>query len=125
MLSLEDFSYMDSTTWIMSKVAFKTNVGGNIRYMTLLASRDTANKKFHMLICDISSFFKLADDMMIINKSKSILGGIYENSQDIIKKVPRDLTEEDTKALMNILFVISFKTLAENFGIKLSLPESN
>jgi len=99
---------MDSTTWIMNKIGFKTNEGGNMKYMILLASRDTANNKFHMLICDATTKFKLADDMMIINKSKSILGGIYEDSKDIVKKIPRDLTEEDTKAVMNMLFVLTF-----------------
>lgn len=86
---------MDSNTWSLNKILFKTGKGGVIRFVSIVAGHDTVNKKIHMLICDVTSDFKLADDMMIINKAASYLGGIYSNSKDVIKRIPRDLTEED------------------------------
>jgi hypothetical protein len=75
-----------------------------------------------MLICDVTTNFKLADDLMIVTKSKSIAGGIYSDTKDVIKRVPRDMTNEDVKALMDLFFVVTFKTIAENFNITLTIP---
>jgi len=102
-------AYMDEGMWAMNNIMFDIDLGGSTKFTSILGAHDWANGKYNILICDLQTTFKLAPDMMVIEKSLSAAGGIFESKKDVYKKVPRSLTEDDMKAVMNFFFVLTFK----------------
>jgi len=90
--------------------------------VAVIAHHDDKNAKYDFVFTDVQATFELGDDILIVNKSKSVLGGIYSSSEDKIVHVPRNLTPEDIKAVMAFFQLVSMKSIADNLGIKVADP---
>jgi len=80
------------------------------------------NDKYDFVVSDVEATFQLGDDILIVAKSLSVAGGIFENKEDKITRVPRNITPEDIKAVLDFFTVVSIKNIAENLGIKVDDP---
>jgi len=80
------------------------------------------NDKYNFIISDVQATFQLSDDMLIVTKSLSVAGGIFSDTKDVIQRIPRNITPDDVKAVLNFFTVISFKNIAENLGVKVDDP---
>lgn len=89
-----------------------------------MARHDQANKKCDFLLGDIQATFKLAPDVFIIRKAKSYLGGMWSSSSDVLKEVPRGLTEEDLQMVFDFFEVVAFKRFADIMGLNPPMPPS-
>lgn len=79
---------------------------------------------FDVIISYLKSNFVLAPDIMVLTKSKFILGGIYSSAEDIIKEMPPKLTLEDIKQILCYFQIVGLQATAESLGIQLPpLPE--
>jgi len=119
---IEEIQWADDNIWQCNNVIFSTGVGGQVKMAAVLAHHDDKNQKYDFVLTDITATFELGDDILIVNKSKSVLGGIYESDEDKIVHVPRNITPEDIKAVMSFFQIVSMKTIAENLGIKVEDP---
>ena len=63
----------------------------------------------------LTSTFQLAPDLLIIKNSES--SQAFNKSDEYVVKVPHNLTEEDTKQLMNYFDLIAFNKFMKYFGI--------
>jgi len=119
---LEEIQWADSNEWQCFNIVFSTGAGGQVKTAALMANHDDKNAKYNFVFTDITASFELGDDLLIINKSKSILGGIYSDSSDKIVHVPRNLTPEDIKTVMSFFQLVTMKNIADNLGIKVADP---
>ena len=81
--------------------------------------------KFDIMITDIKAKFKLAPDLFIERTDTSVLGGIFQKGKEKIIKKPKNLTQEELTAILEMYKMVSFKVLCDVFGIKVSIPKFN
>ena len=104
--------------WNKHDMLFDVNNGGNNRWMTFLSNR-AKDGTYNFLVVNIEQEFMLAPDVLVIEESKSVAGGIYESTKTKHKKVPRNLTSKDLKQLFGFFTVVSFKRFAANMGMEI------
>jgi len=72
---------------------------------------------------EMQAAFELADDILIINKSQSVLGGAFSESQMRVEIVPVSITPDDVKAVFAFFQCVAYKQVAAQFGVALELPK--
>lgn len=113
---------MDEETWSAYHMLFSMGSGGDCKFVTILAHHNGTSGKIDMLLSDMQASFKLAPDVMVIQESKSVLGGIYSDSKIRLKELPRGVTEDDMKAVFDFFYIVAFKNFADLVGLKVDLP---
>lgn len=111
--------------WNMNDLTFDKSKGGLCDSMVFAMSRDYAEMKDHLLLTYVKGSFKLSKDLMIYQEYRSYAGGIYETTNDKIKKVARGITAEEIKAVHACMVLSGVKIMADELGIKIKLPELN
>ena len=122
--TVEDGMYCDQNDWNQLKVIYEDgksdNTFDNINvYISLQESGD----KYDIILLYMTGEFGLADDILYIQESKSIAGGIYSSSKDSMEKVPHHMSQKEAEALINFYNILSVKFVSSTIGIKLNLPE--
>jgi hypothetical protein len=121
---LEQSQYVESNLWSAYDTVFSVGTGGDVKYVSLMITRDDEKGVYHCVCSDVQATFKLAPDVMIINKKLSIIGGLWEEDNWIEKEIPKGYTQEDMETVINFFSVVAFKAMANQFGIDFGLPES-
>jgi len=119
---VEEIQWADDNQWQCFNVVFSTGVGGNVKMAAVIVHHDEKNDKYDFVVSDVAATFQLADDILIVTKSLSVAGGIFENKEDKITRVPKNITPEDIKSVLDFFTVVSIKNIAENLGIKVDDP---
>jgi len=119
---VEEIQWADDNQWQCFNVIFSTGKGGNVKMAAMIINHDEKNDKYNFIISDVQATFQLSDDMLIVTKSLSVAGGIFSDTKDVIQRIPRNITPDDVKAVLNFFTVISFKNIAENLGVKVDDP---
>jgi len=119
---VEEIQWADDNQWQCFNVIFSTGKGGNVKMAAIIVHHDEKNDKYDFVVSDVEATFQLGDDILIVAKSLSVAGGIFENKEDKITRVPRNITPEDIKAVLDFFTVVSIKNIAENLGIKVDDP---
>lgn len=78
--TMSQIVWMDRNTWNVFNIMFSRGSGGSCRYVCIMARHDDTTQKTEWLTADITGSFKLADDVLIVRESKSILGGMFGSS---------------------------------------------
>jgi len=113
--TLADIPFFDSQQIMAYDFLFDINDGGSCKYVSLLIER-RADDKINWLIADFVADFKLAPNVFVVRKAKSILG-IWSSSKDTFKIVPRGVTDTDLEFVFKWMQCISFKRFAELLGL--------
>ena len=67
---------------------------------------------------DTKADFKVADDVYVMKRSKSRMGGMFTKEEIIFKRQPHTITVEDSEVLMTFFDIITlkkFKLLLDTF----------
>lgn len=120
---LEECRWAEKNVWSATNTLYSIDDGGNVKFVSILAARNDEKNTFDFVFSDIKAEFKLAPDVMIINKKLSVLGGIWEDDKDVEVKVPKSITPEDLKMVMSFFQIVAFKSFADQFGIQLDFPK--
>ena len=72
---------MDEETWSAYHILFSVGTQGDCKFVSILAHHNSTSGKIDLLLSDMQSTFKLAPDVMVIQESRSVLGGIYSDSK--------------------------------------------
>jgi hypothetical protein len=121
-MSLEEIKWADSTIWSAFDTLFSIDTQGNVKYASILASRnDQGNYDF--VYTDVKAEFKLSPDILVIKKSLSVLGGIWQDEKTEHQKVPKSLNPEDVQTVIQFFQIVAFKGFAEQFGFKIEFPK--
>ena len=120
--AMEMVKYADSQTWNRFDLAFSEGSGGSMRYVVILGHNDAATGKTDWLVANIKATFSMAPDIMIIQKSKSILGGIWSSTKLVFKKMPKSLTPKDVELVFDFMTVVAMTQFAKLLGIPAQNP---
>jgi len=120
--TLADIPFIDSQQIMSYDFMFDIDNGGSCKYVSLVIER-RPDAKINWLIADFVGQFKLAPNVFVVRKTKSILG-IWSSSKDTFKIVPRGITDTDVEFIFKWMQLISFKRFADLLGIAALDPAS-
>lgn len=124
--ALQMVKYADEQDWMKWDMMFNTGKGGDVKYVCITGNREVGSdgkSKYNFLVANVGATFELAPNLIIIEKSASYAGGIFQKTKDIIKKVPRSVTQADVEGVLDFFLVCAVKRFADELGIKVTNPK--
>lgn len=124
--TLEESAYIDKNCLSDFNLAFKRKDDTNttiVQYVNAMIYhyRDWNKNKFDAIITTAECSAALMDFEFIWNRSKSVAGGITQESRDYSQYVSRDMTDIDVQNILLFFQVASYKELAKIFGVDFSI----
>jgi hypothetical protein len=120
---IEECRWADSNVWNAFETMFDINNGGDIKFASIVVAFNDKKNTYDFLINDVQADFKLAPDVLVVSKKLSVLGGIWEDSKDEYVKVPKSLSTDDAKMVMQFFSIVAFKGFLEQFGMDVPFPK--
>jgi hypothetical protein len=114
--------WMENNMWSNFNLLFSLGTGGKVKYASIFSHKDN-NHKFHFIISEIHAEFELADDIIVMTRKISILGGLFDYNSDKVIRIPEKLKPEDLQIVSQFFDLVVFKHVASQFGIQLELPK--
>ena len=116
-------TYSDDFDWDRVEYLYSPTMNGSYNSFTLFKNGDSIKNTGSFFIVDIESNWQLAPDLLIIRESKSILGGIWEETNESIQEVPHVLTMEEAVLLQKFFMVIATGNLAGTLAVNVTYPQ--
>ena len=121
---LDESEYSEGAAWNEFDMLFDVNsVKDNCKFCSIVVNHREEDERFDVVYTDLQTDFKLAPDIQVIHKSKSILGGIFSSEKDVEKIVPKNLTQDDLTMIFSFFQIISYKLILQQFGVIVDLPK--
>lgn len=115
--------FLEDSVWHFNNANFDKSRDGITASAVMMSKADLVNSKAHILTVVTDGTFKLAPDVYIYEKFKSVAGGIYQSTKELRENVPRGITEEDVKGLVALAMLNAINVMTKYFKIPFSLPE--
>jgi hypothetical protein len=96
---------------------------GELRFNTMHVSQ--SNDKYNFVRTTISATFVMAPDIHVIEKKKSILGGIFESENTIREEIPKNVNVEDLQAVRQFMLAFGYSCIGKEMGFNLPMPVSS
>jgi hypothetical protein len=113
---LKTTTFADSNFWATNSLLFSIDRMGTCKFASILFNKDE-DGKYNFIVNDMNLNFKYAPNIMIVNKKLSVLGGIWSEDMDVIKKVPRSINLEDVQTMINFFSALSYKGFLKEVGL--------
>ena len=121
---LDEAEYSEGAAWNEFDMLFDVNsVKDNCKFCSIVVNHREEDERFDVVYTDIQADFKLAPEIQVIHKSKSILGGIFSSEKDVEKIVPKNLTQNDLTMNFSFFQIISYKLILQQFGVIVNFPK--
>ena len=121
---LDEAEYSEGAAWNEFDMLFAVDsVTDNCKFCSIIVNHREEDERFDVVYTDIQADFKLAPEIQVIHKSKSILGGIFSSEKDVEKKVPKNLTQNDLTMIFSFFQIISYKLILQQFGVIVNFPK--
>ncbi|KAI8601848.1 hypothetical protein EDD21DRAFT_404128 [Dissophora ornata] len=101
----------DSFTWTGESMSYTAPDGKN-HFLYVTKNADPVTDKINLIFGMVNSGYTLAPDMMIVRRTKSILGGIFESEETEFRSIPHELTLNDTVILEMYFEMVVFRQMA-------------
>ncbi|KAF8977620.1 hypothetical protein BGZ46_007248 [Entomortierella lignicola] len=98
-------------TWTGESMLYTAPDGRN-HFLYLTKHADPQTNMTDMIYGMVSSTYKLAPDMLIVNRHMSILGGLFSSEKTTISRIPHVLTLNDTVILEMYFEMVVFRQMA-------------
>ncbi|CAF3934040.1 unnamed protein product [Rotaria sp. Silwood1] len=115
-------TYSDDFSWDNIEYLYSPTMDGKYRSLTLLKNGDSITNTASFFIVDVNADWQLAPDLLLIQTSKSYLGGLFESSKQSIEEVPHVLTLDEAKQLQQFFMMIAISNVAGTLGMNLTYP---
>ena len=126
-VTIEDAQYSDKGIWnnceILHNPLDKKKKNGLNFFSIIINNIENNDDQLNVVVTQIQTKLELAPDLLVINKDRSFVGGIYGDCKDSFKKVPKDLTINELNNLMQFFQVFFISNIGATLGFKLELPE--
>ena len=121
---LDESEYSEGAAWNEFDMLFDVgSVKDNCKFCSIVVNHREEDERFDVVYTDLQTDFKLAPDIQVIHKSKSILGGIFSSEKDVEKNVPKNLTQNDLTMIFSFFQMISYKLILQQFGVIVNFPK--
>ncbi len=118
-------TYSDDFAWDRVEYFYSPTMNGNYRSFTLFKNGDSLSNTASFFIVDINADWQLAPDLLLIQTSKSYLGGLFESNKQSIQEVPHVFTLDEAVKLQQFFMLIAMGNLASTLHLNVTLPELN
>ena len=126
-ITIEDAQYSDKGIWnncqILHNPLDKKKKNGLNFFSIIINNIENNDDQLNVVVTQIQTKLELAPDLLVINKDRSFVGGIYGDCKDSFKKVPKDLTINELNNVMQFFQVFFISNIGATLGFKLELPE--
>jgi hypothetical protein len=117
--NLSMIEFADFNELVIYRIFFAKDKGGNCKYVCVMGERNN-NGSTNWLVGDLKSTFTLAPDLLVVQKTKSALWGLYKSKETKIYTSPKNLTEEQLNVLFRFFEICVFERFAELLKIDVS-----
>lgn len=118
-------TYSNDFTWDQVNFLYSPDTDGKYCSLTLLKTGDSNTNTASFYIISVEAYWKLASDLLIVTRSKSKLGGIFESTKQSITEVPHALTLDEATQLQKFFITVATSNLALTLGVNITLPSVN
>ncbi|UJR29536.1 hypothetical protein I4U23_010753 [Adineta vaga] len=118
-------TYSNDFAWDRIDYLYSPGMNSNYRSITLFKNGDSVTNTASFFIVDVNAEWEIAPDLLLIQKSRSILGGLFESSKQSIEEVPHVVTLEEATKLQQFFMLIATSNLAATMGINAPVPDVN
>ncbi|KAF9953008.1 hypothetical protein BGZ72_005759 [Mortierella alpina] len=114
--ALVGMKYSSNFTWTGENMMYRDQAG-NMGFLFLGKQGDAKTGEANLVYSRVTSNFKLAEDMLLVRRQISVLGGIWKSDTTEISHVPHTFTPQDTQIMQMFWQMIAFRQLAMSAGI--------
>lgn len=118
-------TYSDDFAWDQEKWLYSPGMNDKYRYLALFKNGDSVKNTASFFIIDIDSDWNLAPDLLMITKSRSVLGGLWSSTTQSIQEVPHALTIDEAVMLEKFFMLVAIGNMASVLGLNATLPQLN
>jgi hypothetical protein len=118
-------TYSDDFAWDRIDFLYSPSMNGTYRSLTIFKNGDSLTNTASFFIVDIAADWQLAPDLLLIQTSKSYLGGLFESNKQSIQEVPHVLTMDEAFKLQQFFMLVAMNNVASALGANVTLPELN
>jgi hypothetical protein len=118
-------TYSSDFAWDRVEYLYSPAMNGKYRSVTLFKNGDSLTNTASFFIIDVDADWQLAPDLLIIQTSKSYLGGLFESNKQSIQEVPHVLTFDEAVKLQQFFMLVAMGNLASTIGVNVTVPELN
>jgi len=115
--------FIPDNSWNFNDMTFDIGKGGVCDSFVAMTRNDMLENVLHVVTVVANGTFKLADNILVYENYKSVAGGIVESTKTKMVNQPRGMTMEEAKAINAFMMVNALEVLAQNFGVKWTIPE--
>ncbi|CAF1492907.1 unnamed protein product [Rotaria sp. Silwood1] len=116
-------TYSADFAWDRIDFLYSPTNNGTYRSLTLFKNGDSTTNTASFFIVDIDAGWQLAPDLLIIQTSKSYLGGLFESNKQSIQEVPHVLTMDEAVKLQQFFMLVAMGNLASTIGANVTIPQ--
>ena len=115
-------TYSEDFAWDRIDFLYSPSMNGTYRSLTLFKNGDSLSDTASFFIVDINADWQLAPDLLIIQSSRSILGGLFQKNRQSIQEVPHVLTMEEAIQLKDFFMLVALNNIASTLKVNVTLP---
>jgi len=115
-------THLSAEHFLLYDITFNINNGGDCKYVCLAITHDMEKKTTSIMVADIQATFALAPNILIVQKTQSKLGGIYESSSQSIEYQNRPIQTTDIQAVFQFFQVVAFDQFAKLLNVPAAVP---
>lgn len=105
--------FSDFNEIVVYRVLFSADAGGDCHYVCVMGQRNDVTGKTDWLVGDVKALFKLAPDILYIEKSKSNMFGLFQTYETTAIVKPKSLTDEQLSTLFTFFEICVFERFGE------------
>ena len=114
-------TYSDDFAWEQIQYLYSPSMNGTYRSVTLFKNGDSIDNTASFFIVDIDAGWELAPDLLLITKSKSILGGLFSSSKQSIQEVPHALTIDEAVKLQQFFMLVAIGNMGSTLDLNMTI----
>lgn len=118
-------TYSKDFAWDRIDYLYSPEENGKYNSLTLFKNGDSTSNTASFFLVDISADWVLAKDLLLIQTSKSYVGGIFQETTQSIQEVPHALTMDEAVLIQKFFMIMALGNLAPTLGLNITYPQFN
>lgn len=109
--------FSNSNVWVVFNIIFSINTGADCKFVCVMATHDSVNKKTDWLVANVGATFELAPNLLVVQTKHSYVFGAWSDSEEKIVLKPASLSQNNLDLVFEFFEVVSFQRFAEFLNI--------
>ena len=118
-------TYSKDFAWDRVDYLYSPEDNGKYSSLTLFKNGDSTTNTASFFVVHINADWKLANDLLLIQTSKSYVGGIFQETKQSIQEVPHALTMDEAVKIQQFFMMMALGNLAPTLALNTTFPQLN